>query len=66
MYIVKCVVNEMVLFFVLWNISNVRLKRRKRTRLSWVSGMKVGNNVGSVVKFGSRQPSEFFIRPLIS
>jgi len=55
----------MALSFVLLNISNIRLKQRKRTRLSWVSRKKVGNNVGSMVKFGSRQPSEFFIRPLI-
>ena len=56
----------MVLFLFFLNISNVRLKQSKRIRLSWVSGMKVGNNVGSMVKFGSRQPSESFIRPLIS
>ena len=37
-----------------------------QSRFSWVSGMKVRDNLGCVSKFGSKNPQTFFISAFVA
>ena len=47
-------------------VSLVILWSGVRSRLIWISDMKVGDEFQGVIKLGSQQPRSFFMSPFIS